>query len=99
MELLQSQAPAQRELLGNSTVRTLENRFWILDIRIKTLDIRVWTLDIRGWTLEQPVVTMYQSIMLICQNIRIIVTQTKHQLNQLYVYFRVRLTKYNNMNL
>ena len=47
MELLQSQAPAQRELLGNSTVRTLENRFWILDIRIKTLDIRVWTLDIR----------------------------------------------------
>ena len=26
MELLQSQAPAERELLGNSAVRTLDNR-------------------------------------------------------------------------
>ena len=58
MELLQSQASAERELLGNSAVRTLEYRFWTLDIRIKTLDIRVWTQDIRVWTLEQPVVTM-----------------------------------------
>ena len=40
MELLQSQAPAERELLGSSVVRTLE-------FGNGTLDLRIWTLDIR----------------------------------------------------
>ena len=49
MELLQSQAPAERELLGNSADRKLDFGVQILDIgfRVWTLDIRVWTLDIR----------------------------------------------------
>ena len=53
MELLQSQAPAERELLGNqpSGHQTLEFRFWTLDIRVGTWDIRVVTLDIRVGTL------------------------------------------------
>ena len=40
MELLQSQAPAERELLGSSVVRTLE-------FGNGTFDLRIWTLDIR----------------------------------------------------
>ena len=39
MELLQSQAPVEGELSGNSAVRKL-------DIGVVTLDIRVGTLDI-----------------------------------------------------
>ena len=42
MELLQSQAPAERELLGSSVVRTLEFGNGTFDLRIWTLDIRVW---------------------------------------------------------
>ena len=38
MELLQSRAPAERELLGNSAVRTLDIRIWSLDF---------WTLNTR----------------------------------------------------
>ena len=45
MELLQSQAPAERELLGSSVVRTLE-------FGNGTFDLRIWTLDIRVWTWE-----------------------------------------------
>ena len=40
MELLQSQVPAKRELLGYSVVRTLE-------FGNGTFDLRIWTLDIR----------------------------------------------------
>ena len=43
MELLQSQAPAERELLGSSVVR-------ILEFGNGTFDLRIWTLDIRVWT-------------------------------------------------
>ena len=39
MELLQSEAPAKREFLGSSVVRTLEFGNW-------TFDLRMWTLDI-----------------------------------------------------
>ena len=42
MELHQSQAPAERELLGSSVVRTLEFGNGTFDLRIRTLDIRVW---------------------------------------------------------
>ena len=42
MELLQSQAPAERELFGSSVVRTLEFGNGTFDLRIRTLDIRVW---------------------------------------------------------
>ena len=54
MELLQSQAPAERELLGNqlSGHYTLEFRFGTLDIRVWALDIRVGTLEIRVGTLS-----------------------------------------------
>ena len=47
MELLQSQAPAEGELLGNSAVRTF--RHWSLDIgyyNFEKLDIRFRTLDL-----------------------------------------------------
>ena len=44
MELLQSQAPTERELLGSSVVRTLEFGNLIFDLRMWTLDIRVWSL-------------------------------------------------------
>ena len=61
MELLQSQAPAERELLGNqpSGHQTLEFRFWTLDIRVGTFDIKVVTLDIRGGTLDIEVRLSY----------------------------------------
>ena len=45
MELLQSQAPAERELFGSSVVRTLEFGNGTFDLRILTLDIRVWTWE------------------------------------------------------
>ena len=45
MELLQSQAPVERELLVSSAVRTLEFRNSRFDLRIWTLDIRVWTWE------------------------------------------------------
>ena len=46
MELLQSQAPVEGELSGNSAVRNLDIGVQTLDIRVETLDIRVRTLDI-----------------------------------------------------
>ena len=68
--------------------------------RVETMKTAVLPLLLESTSIAlQSSIVNCQSIMLICQNIRIIVTQTKHQLNQLYVYFRVRLTKYNNMNL
>ena len=48
MELLQSQAPAEGELLGNSAVRTF--RHWSLDIgyyNFEKLDIRFRTFTLR----------------------------------------------------
>ena len=45
MELLQSQAPAERELLGNSAVRTLDFGHWILELRH-------WTIEFGHWILE-----------------------------------------------
>ena len=44
-ELLQSQAQAERELLGSSVIRTLEFGYWTFDLRMWTLDIRVWIWD------------------------------------------------------
>ena len=46
MELLQSQAPAERESSGNLAVRKFEFRLWTLDFRVWTFDIGVGTLDI-----------------------------------------------------
>ena len=43
MELLQSQAPAEGELLGTSAVRTLDTG---------SLDIKGWILELRYWTLD-----------------------------------------------
>ena len=45
MELLQSQAPAKRELLGSSVIRTWEFGNWTFDLRIWSLDIGVWTWE------------------------------------------------------
>ena len=39
MELLQSQAPTKRELLGSSFVRVFEFGNWTFDLRMLTLDI------------------------------------------------------------
>ena len=35
MELLQSQAPVERELLGSSVIRTLEFGNWMFDLKIE----------------------------------------------------------------
>ena len=46
MELLQSQAPAEGELLKNSGL--LDFGVWTLDIIV----LRNWTLDLGHWTLR-----------------------------------------------
>ena len=53
MELLQSQVPAKRELLGYSVVRTLE-------FGNGTFDLRIWTLNIRVWTWE-PLLNLFSA--------------------------------------
>ena len=59
MELLQSQAPAERELLGNqlSGHLTLEFRHWILELGHWTLELGHLTLscDIGHWTFDYSV--------------------------------------------
>ena len=42
MEQLQIQDSAEKELLGNIVVRTLEYIIWTLEIRVETFDVRVW---------------------------------------------------------
>ena len=39
MELLQSQAPANREFLGSSVIRTVEFGNWTYDLKVLALDI------------------------------------------------------------
>ena len=52
MELLQSQAPAERELLGNSADRTLDIRHWSIDFKHWILELRYWTLEFGLWLFE-----------------------------------------------
>ena len=59
MELLQSQAPAKRELLGSSVVRTLELGNWKFDLRMWTLDIRVWTWEPLLCLSIEPLLSLY----------------------------------------
>ena len=53
MELLQSQAPAKRKLLGSSVVRTCE-------FGNRTFDLRIWSLDIGVWTWE-PLLNLFRT--------------------------------------
>ena len=51
MELLQSQAPAERELLGISDVRTLD--IGSEDIKNWIIGFGHWILELRYWDIEK----------------------------------------------
>ena len=62
IELLQSQALAERELLGNSVVRTLDIRdfgHWILELRH-------WKLEFDHWILKGVPVNMSSFVFAFC---------------------------------